>query len=332
VSFNWAAGIDDARRRRLEQQYGLRPLDWPDARSHYEVKDPYDVSLFELARHISDDKGFDWERLDDIRARRPSRESATLWLMEMGLLVPLALLTTAVWNLWSARRRASAVPHDTWLMLFAAVYLGAVEAGILRQPSYVEVVMPLAAALTMPFLVGGNRARQACAGIAMVLTVYAAFIKAHRSTLFSDPHRVVRSAGSTAARLTELPPEYNETLSYLRVCSSPGDHLLVAGYTPLHVSYYAQRPVAGGHMMWHYGWRSDPAHEAESLSLLQRQSVPFAFSSSDPVLTELARYPRISAYIRENYVEIEGTNGTLLVDRRRSPTRSYGPRGLPCFR
>jgi hypothetical protein len=218
-------------------------------------------------------------------------------------------------------------------MVFAAIYLGAVEVGILRQPSYIEVVMPLAAALSARFMISGNRLRQATAGVAIVLTTYAALAKAHHLTLLSAPRSVLHAATGDMARLAQTPPDYNdEALTYLRSCSTPADHVLVTGYTPLHVSYYAQRPIAGGHTMWHWGWRSDPVHEAESLSLLQRQSVPFAFSTTDPVLNDLARYPRIQAYVRENYVEVEGTDGTLLVDRRRLPSSHYGSPRLPCFR
>jgi hypothetical protein len=65
--------------------------------------------------------------------------------------------------------------------------------------------------------------------------------------------------------------------------------------------------------------------------LLQRQSVPFAFATHNPVLEDLVDYPDIQEYFRANYVEIDGTLGRLLVDRRKRPTGRYGALGLPCF-
>jgi hypothetical protein len=72
--------------------------------------------------------------------------------------------------------------------------------------------------------------------------------------------------------------------------------------------------------------------EAQSLALLQRQSVPFAFSTHDPVFATFAPYPRIQAYLRQHYVEMEGTDGRLLVDTRRSQTGNFGELRFPCFR
>jgi hypothetical protein len=121
-------------------------------------------------------------------------------------------------------------------------------------------------------------------------------------------------------------------MRYLYECSGAGDRILVTGSTPYQVGYYVERPIAGGHLFWHYHWRSDPAHEAQSLALLQRQSVPFAFSTADPVIQDLSAYPHIHQYVSANYFELDGSNGLLLVDKRRTPTRRFGALGFPCFR
>ena len=115
-------------------------------------------------------------------------------------------------------------------------------------------------------------------------------------------------------------------------CGSPGDRVLVTGLTPFHVGYYVHLPIAGGHLFWHHKWRSDAVHEQQSLALLRRQSVPFVFSTNDPVFEDFKAYPAILAYLREHYIELEGTSGLMLVDRRRMPIRRFGELGLPCFR
>jgi len=121
-------------------------------------------------------------------------------------------------------------------------------------------------------------------------------------------------------------------LRYIHDCLAPGDRVLVTGSTPYHVGYYLRRPIAGGHLFWHHRWRADPVREAQSLALLERQSVPFAFSTHDPVLDDFRPYPKIREYLSRHYVELEGSGGLLLVDSRRHPTGRYGALGLPCFR
>jgi len=121
-------------------------------------------------------------------------------------------------------------------------------------------------------------------------------------------------------------------MRYMHDCSTEGDRVLVTGQTPFQVGYYVGRPIAGGHLFWHERFRSDPRREQESLELLQRQSVPFAYSTHDPVLEDLKAYPRIHAYMSTNYVELPGSRGLLLVDARRMPTGVFGQLGFPCFR
>jgi hypothetical protein len=119
---------------------------------------------------------------------------------------------------------------------------------------------------------------------------------------------------------------------YLHDCTRAGDRILVSGNTPFHISYYAGRPMAGGHVFWHRGWRSDGIHEQQLLALLRTQSVPFAFSTHDPVLEDLKRYPSIRDYFATHYVELEGSHGLLLIDTRRQPTGRFGLLGFPCFK
>ena len=121
-------------------------------------------------------------------------------------------------------------------------------------------------------------------------------------------------------------------LRYMHDCTAAGDRVLVSGQTPYHISYLIDRPVAGGHLFWHHRWRSDPAREAELMALLERQSVPFAFSTSDPVLNDLQFYPNIRAYFETHYAELPGSRRLLLVDQRRRPTGTFGPYGFPCFK
>jgi hypothetical protein len=118
---------------------------------------------------------------------------------------------------------------------------------------------------------------------------------------------------------------------YLHDCTAPGDRILVTGLTPFQVGYYTERRIAGGHLYWHHGWRSDSTHEAQSLELLQKASVPFVFSTADPILQDFARYPRIREYLASHYVALDGTEGRVLIEKDRHVTGSFGALAFPCF-
>jgi hypothetical protein len=258
-----------------------------------------------------------------------------MWVQQMALLVPVALVLMGLWQIWRSRRQPDVGRQEACRMLLAGGFLAVVDVALLRQPSYVVVVAPVTAALSARFLVSSSVLARVCVGTLAILTTVAALVWMRGNPVYDvyKPLELARSVQKTFARLIAYPPDYEYLpFEYLRECTSPGDHILVTGLTPPHVSYYAQRPIAGGHTRWRRGWRSDPVHEAESLALLQRQSVPIAFSTADPVMDTFKSYPRIHAYLEKYYVPVEGTRGFILVDARRRPTGTFGPERFPCFR
>jgi hypothetical protein len=264
-----------------------------------------------------------------------SNDPAIVWVQQMALLVPLALVLTAVRLLWRTWGQAEAERGDACRMLLAGSFLGTVDVALLRQPSYVVVVAPLTAALSARFLANRLLTGRLIAATLVTSTIVAALIWMRGNPLYYlyKPLELSRSVEKTFARLVAYPPDYEYLpFEYLRECTAPGDHILITGLTPPHVSYFAQRPMAGGHLRWRRGWRSDPVHEAQSLTLLKRQSVPIAFSTADPVLDTFRSYPHIYAYLTEYYRTVEGSNGFIMVDRRRRATGTFGPDKFPCFR
>ena len=265
-------------------------------------------------------------------------EDGAVWLREMALLVPIFLLSSAALELWRSRRRAEAVPSDAWRMALAGAFLVVVASALYREPAYVVVAAPLTAALAARYLVGRGWVQRGCAIGLLLLAGMAAVVWTRDSPIFR-PSEMPHAVSEAFVRLLASPPMPAESsgspsplLQYLRDCTAPGDRLLVTGSTPFQVNYYARRPIAGGHLFWRQRWRSDPVHEQQSLRLLLRQSVPFAFSTNDPVLDDFKAYPTIREYLVENYVELEGSRGRLLVDTRRQPTGTFGSTGFPCFR
>jgi hypothetical protein len=352
VGFFWQPQVDETRQHQIEQRLGMRLLDERDRRGRlqYAVPNVFDPRLLELDPYINDGDKFQWERMQEQLQPFPARETVALWLEQMALLVPIGLGASAAWQMGRSLRRSEKVPIAAWRMLFSGVVLAAIDATLLREPSYVALVAPLAAALSAPLASGVPRSAgaatiapgavariatmslRACAWSLLLLTIYAAAVWAKNMPFFHPSTLVASTQTSIRALFNSPPVEGAPGFSYVHDCTAPGDRLLVTGSTPFHVNYYAERPMAGGHLYWHSGWRSDPVHEQESLALLQRQSVPFAISTHDPVLVDFVKYPRIREYLMKNYAPVEGTSGKILVDTRREPTGRFGELGLPCFR
>jgi hypothetical protein len=363
VKFQWTDSVEEGQRMDLERQYGLRMLQGPDSddRWQYEVPNVYDVRLLELNTFIDNTEGFDWERLQRASSFLPTRGNAQTWLELTALLVPLLLLGSAGIGCLASWYRAQPIPVDTYHLVLAAIFLAVIDSRLFREASYVVVVAPLTAALGSRLLVGKrptNVWRVTRWGLALgmlLLTTMATFAYT-RDTYIFQPSLAAESLGPTFEQLLVSPPidgnlspedtlRYDRALwdsrggdigrimlRYVHDCTRAGDRILVTGSTPYHLGYFAERPIAGGHLFWHHRWRSDPASEMKSLALLEKQSVPFAISTHDPILEDLKRYPNIREYFVKHYVELEGSSGLLLIDSRRQPTGTFGVLGFPCFK
>ena len=330
VVVSWDDTVDDARRRELERDYALRFVARDGrGRWHYQIANVFDVRLLELEPYVNDTEGLPWDLLRDAQHRLPVRENVIVWVQQMALLVPIALVVCGTISLWRNPTDSSGARH----LLLGGGLLFVVDIALLRQASYVVIVAPITAALSAHFLVARVAAIRITVVLLLLLTVVATLFWMRGGPLYQSPSALVKTVRGTFMQLVVSPPDNgNLSFRYLRECTAAGDHVLVTGGTPLDVSYYADRPIAGGQINWHYGWRSDAEHEAQSLELLKRQSVPIAFSTEDPVLDNFKRYPQIHAYLQQYYVPVNGTDGFILVDSRRRPTRSFGPLRFPCFR
>ena len=327
VAFAWEEGVDAATRQQQEREYGLRVVASGGERGEwqYEVPNIHDPRLLRLNQYMGANTGIDWERLELLAGGMPTRDRTSLWLQQMTILVPPALLVVAVLAL---RREKDAIPAVQ--MLFASIFLIVIDLALIREPAYMSVIAPLSAALGARFVAAGHLAGRVCAITLLLVTTCVAAIWSELADRISEDGR--RSTRNAFALLVSSPPRFGSALfDYVRECTAPGDRVFVTGQTPLHVSYYTRRPIAGGHTYWHHGYMSDPEHAARSLELLRSQSVPFALSTHDPVVGDLQRYPDIQAYVNANYVELAGSEGLVLVDRRRQPTGRYGDDGRPCF-
>jgi hypothetical protein len=281
------------------------------------------------------------------------------------------MLATGLIELARAWRKGVPARLNPCRTVLAAALVALVDRQLFRESGYFVIVAPLTAAFGARLLAGppgwrpatlpswqraSNVAARALSISLLLITVVAVggFI---RGSDFFEVGYLLEHLPQTFRRLATSPPidglasaeeiihldraawlalDYgtrsNLMVRYMHDCAAPGDRVLVSGQTPYQISYYVERPLAAGHLYWHDRWRSDPAREAQSFALLSRQSVPFSFSTHDAVLDDMRPYPHIREYMQRNYVEIEGSNGRLLVDSRRRPVREYWTLGFPCFR
>jgi hypothetical protein len=258
------------------------------------------------------------------------------------------------------------VPAATYATALGALFLVVADARLFREPSYAHLVAPLTAALAARFFVTRPGSTRLAAGGRLTIATAVFLLAGYAGVACLQPTRVLTRSSleyvpRVVGQLFLSPPidafatlrEVHEwangqdrnawnggtvprtpdiLLRYLHDCTAAGDHVFVSGSTPYHINYLIERPLAGGHLFWHHSWRSDPRHEAQSLALLQRQSVPFALSTREPVFDELKPYPHVRAYFMTHYTVFPGSNGRLLIDSRRMPTGSFGPFDFPCFK
>jgi hypothetical protein len=315
-----------------------------DGRDEFDVVNVFDPRLLEFQKYIFADNGFEWDILTSVRDHAIARTDAVQLLVQAALLVPAGLMLGGVTQWWHAgdsrQARIRAVQR-----FHAGLFLLLTDVALFREDTYVVTTAPLSAALGAALLahLDWTSTRRSITFAAQLLRMVAVVVAAAATSaalisvggvtgLVEQIRDFSEQAASRIEDLSAAPPVAQGYEEYLRACTRPGDHLLVTGSTPFHVNYYTTRPLAGGHLYWHSRYRSSPEQQRQSLALLERQPVPFAVSSSDPVMGDFTRtYPQIAEYLERHYREVPGTDGKILVDSRRTPSGTFGPERWPCF-
>jgi hypothetical protein len=296
----------------------------------------------------------------------PGHRHGDEWMESVTLLTTVLLLVAAGGQAVKRWRPPAPLPLDIAVMFVAGLQVAIVQQWLYREPGYYVLVAPLTAAFGARLLSGPRHSNGAlrstgtlvwhtAARVVAVAIVVISLGTLTRSVLrFPDqvahlPETFAHLTASpavegfvpqadaqrfdavTRAKDMEFGVRSDLMVRYMHDCTMPGDRILVMGLTPYQIPYYVDRPMAGGHLYWHDRWRADAVHDAESVELLRRQSVPFVFSTHNPIVEDLSAYPRVSAYVNANYVELEGSKGHLMIDRRRAPVGQFGALGFPCF-
>ena len=228
VSIEWESDVDDSRRRALETRYELHPLTPDESGSlRYRVANAYDVRLLGLRDEIRNDKGFSWQLLDDVQRRLPSAEGADMWLAQMTMLVPFALIISGLLDMYCGWFDESIRTLSAQRVL-AGVVLACVCWALIRDWSYFTTVAPVTAALSAQFLERrreiashpspslANAIVRAWRGLTVILTVvlvalttYAAFVRSAptlREWIRPESCRKAFWRDAPAERRLTLPP------------------------------------------------------------------------------------------------------------------------------
>jgi hypothetical protein len=109
--------------------------------------------------------------------------------------------------------------------------------------------------------------------------------------------------------------------------------VFVAGFAP-QLFFDAERPFAGGQIYLRADWHASVADQQLTVERLSHQRVPIIIERID---SDYVRFPLVKAYVDQYYRNVllapEGMKTfRVLVDSRLSPTGTYEPLGLPCYR
>jgi hypothetical protein len=170
-----------------------------------------------------------------------------------------------------------------------------------------------------------------------------------RSPLFHSPSAVLDRLERSYANLTAWPPldtwaaedavGGRALARYAARCTAPEDRILVMSWT-LQIYYYSGRLFGGSHAFIAEGYWSSPQHQERSLRRLREQSVPLVLLPAGMAAIVRTEFDDLHRHLSAHYdLARESTFGgdkpddrwRVLVDRRRVPTGTYEPFGLPCF-
>jgi hypothetical protein len=141
------------------------------------------------------------------------------------------------------------------------------------------------------------------------------------------------------ASIDQASPEGPLDISqYINRCTAPADRVVVMSYQP-ELLPFAGRLFGAGRLSILPDYALDSRQEQSLVSRWRGQSVPLAFVEFEEFRSpESGSTPVVRAYLHERYAEVGsmavGGDRVLFVfaERARTPSGTFGPGGLPCYR
>jgi hypothetical protein len=280
-------------------------------------------------------------------------QNAAWWLFYASAALPVLVLAGA------------AVRKDDRARLWPAVAPSAVMA-LLVVPSFlrgntaarVSDLAPLmavlwAVALLVPFRATRWRAPAiafaavtviACAATAQsVWTVGNVRSELDTSGWSDSPGKIGSQAARRWDELGALPAAYwsgepssasLRAVQYLHQCTAPEDRVIVLSYQP-ELLPLADRRFGGGGFGLVPGLLFLYRNQASMIGRWRREAVPIVLMQTGP--EDATEIPFVLEYLRARYreagtIDLDGGPVTVFADTGRTPVRTFGASGLPCFR
>ena len=124
---------------------------------------------------------------------------------------------------------------------------------------------------------------------------------------------------------------------YVLECTQPTDRLFVTWFEP-EIAFYAERAFAGGQVHLLPGWHASAFDQQLTVSRLERQQVPIVLADAERDHVFRRHFSIVHEYVYQHYaVAADSAFGgsqiiRVLVERQRTPVRTYRPLNLPCYR
>jgi len=284
-----------------------------------------------------------------------SAGNALAWWYYVTLLLPPAafVLLAVLLGLGRIERREAAVAGMAALLGLVVVQTLVRGSPDSRLPDVAGPMGVLGAWVAARWLHGaagtGRRySRLAPALVVLLLTAWSIGINAHlgqgieTSRVLTGPAGVWGRLAVVTERLRERPIA-NWTADeaglagltrYVFECTTPEDRVLVTWFEP-RVFFYAERRFAGGQVYLHPNWHASPEDQRLTIERLESQRVPLVLERTDQAYEP--RFPLVHAWVEAHYENAPIASPRMrgyrvLVDRRLTPTGTYGPLGIPCYR
>jgi hypothetical protein len=286
-----------------------------------------------------------------------SRGNARAWFYDVTLLTPVAGLLVLGWLAWQRkidRTEASVVMMASLvcLIIVQTIVRGAAESRLPDVTNPISVVgawviarclKPQSGSEWLPRL--ARRASMIAVALVSVWSVGTeanAMAAIETSGILAGPAQVRDRMSTVTERLGTVPlsnwdrnaPGIPAVARYLFECTAPTDHVFVTWFAP-QIVFYAERQFAGGQVFLLPGWYSSPADQLLTIERMRQQRVPVVLEEDEPDYQ--VYFATVYEYVHQYYREATSTSEAIsgyrvLVDQRLTPTSTYEPLGLPCFK
>ena len=282
--------------------------------------------------------------------------NALAWFYYFTLVVPfagLALVGLLLWQGQIDRTEAAAAGMAAFLCVIIVQTLvrGSPDSRLADVAGPISVVAAWVTARARPAGESRPIRRRACGAIILtfwVVTLWSVGTAAglgetlETSQILTGPSGVWQRLGVVTERLRARPidnvarnaPGTPGLERYVFECTARTDRVFVTWFAP-QLFFHAERLFAGGQVYLTAGWHASPADQELTIERLERQRVPIVLEQMDAGFETY--FPTVANHVHKRYVEVPMQSAAMegyrvLVDPRLTPTGTYEPLGLPCYR